>query len=141
MHQQTFSALMTAVIALVANPIVQARLQAEMDLVIGKDRLPTFADREKMPYMQCIVSETLRYVLIALVMMRAADELFELSWGATTPVGVPHRLSQDDYYNGYYLPAGCTVMANAWCVFLLSDPNTCPLRRFEGHATRSPHLS
>ena len=67
MHQQTFSALMTAVIALVANPIVQARLQAEMDLVIGKDRLPTFADREKMPYMQCIVSETLRYDFIALV--------------------------------------------------------------------------
>lgn len=51
---------MTAVIALAADPIVQARLQAEMDLVIGKDRLPTFADREELPYMQCIVSETLR---------------------------------------------------------------------------------
>ena len=51
-------------IALVANPIIQARLQAEMDLVIGKDRLPTFADREKMPYMQAIVSETLRCVLL-----------------------------------------------------------------------------
>ncbi|KAI0731821.1 cytochrome P450 [Fomitopsis betulina] len=101
----TFSALMTAVIALAADPIVQARLQAEMDLVIGKDRLPTFADREELPYMQCIVSETLR-------------------WGATTPVGVPHRLSQDDYYNGYYLPSGCMVMANAWA--MLHDPQIYP---------------
>ncbi|KZT64789.1 cytochrome P450 [Daedalea quercina L-15889] len=101
----TFSALLTAVIALVANPIIQARLQAEMDLVIGKDRLPTFADRDSMPYMQAIVSETFR-------------------WGATTPVGVPHRLSQDDYYNGYYLPAGCTIMANAWA--MLHDPRVYP---------------
>ncbi|KZT23350.1 hypothetical protein NEOLEDRAFT_558312 [Neolentinus lepideus HHB14362 ss-1] len=38
----TFSALLTTLIAMVINPVIQARAQAEMDLFIGKDRLPTF---------------------------------------------------------------------------------------------------
>ena len=57
---KTLSAIMTGLIALVMDPIIQARAQAEMDVVVGKDRLPTFADRDRMPYMQCIISETLR---------------------------------------------------------------------------------
>ena len=28
--------------------------------------------------------------------------------------GVPHRLTEDDVYNGYFIPAGCLVFANAW---------------------------
>jgi len=54
------SAIMTAFTMLVAHPVIQARAQAEMDLVIGKDRLPNFSDREQMPYMRCIMSEVLR---------------------------------------------------------------------------------
>ncbi|KAG6853458.1 hypothetical protein C0991_004245 [Blastosporella zonata] len=101
----TLSALMSAVIALVLDPVIQARAQAELDCVIGKNRLPEFSDRENLPYIQCIISETFR-------------------WGATTPVGVPHRLTQDDTYNGYFLPAGTTVIANAWA--MLHDPNVFP---------------
>ncbi|KAF8170735.1 cytochrome P450 [Mycena galopus ATCC 62051] len=97
----SMSALMTAFTMLVANPVVQARAQAEMDLIIGKDRLPTFSDREHMPYMHCIMSETFR-------------------WGASTPVGLPHRLSKDDFYNGFYLPAGSMIMVNQWA--MLHDP-------------------
>ncbi|KAH9840950.1 cytochrome P450, partial [Rhodofomes roseus] len=93
--------LMTVIIALVAKPVIQARAQAEMDMVVGKDRLPTFADRDRIPYMQCILSEGFRSYL-------------QIS------AGVPHRLCQDDYYNGYYLPAGCMVIANAWA--MLHDP-------------------
>lgn len=52
---------MTAMIALVADPVIQARAQAEMDSIIGKDRLPTFDDREKLLYMQCIITESIRY--------------------------------------------------------------------------------
>ena len=31
--------------------------------------------------------------------------------------GVPHRLSEDDDYKGYYLPADTMIMANQWSVF------------------------
>ena len=32
--------------------------------------------------------------------------------------GIPHRLNADDIYEGYFLPAGSMVIANAWCVGL-----------------------
>jgi hypothetical protein len=53
---------MTALIALVVDPVIQARAQAELDMVIGRNRLPDFSDRENLPYIQCIISETFRYV-------------------------------------------------------------------------------
>ena len=33
-------------------------------------------------------------------------------------IGTPHRVSQDDEYNGYLIPAGSTIMANQWCRYL-----------------------
>lgn len=51
---------MTAMIALVVDPVIQARAQAELDTVIGRNRLPDFGDREKLPYIQCIVLEAFR---------------------------------------------------------------------------------
>ena len=65
---QTMSAIFTAFTLIVANPLIQARIQAELDLVVGKDRLPDFSDRPRLPYLQCVISEALR-------------------WGASTPVG------------------------------------------------------
>lgn len=31
-----------------------------------------------------------------------------------TGVGVPHRVSQEDVYNGYRIPAGSMILANQW---------------------------
>lgn len=44
-------------------PEVQARAQAEIDSVLGTawQRLPTFADRTKLPYVEAIVLEILRW--------------------------------------------------------------------------------
>ncbi|KAF9553213.1 cytochrome P450 [Agrocybe pediades] len=93
----TMSFMMTAFTMALANPIIQARIQAELDLVVGKDSLPDFSHRDQMPYTRCFMSEALR-------------------WGAATPVGVPHRLSEDDFYNGYFLPKDSMVMANQWAM-------------------------
>ena len=34
------------------------------------------------------------------------------------PSGVPHQLTVDDHYRGYFLPRDSTVLANVWCVVL-----------------------
>ncbi len=46
---------------MVLNPDVQARGQAEIDSVLGTERLPTAADRESLPYVNAIVKEVLRW--------------------------------------------------------------------------------
>ena len=42
-------------------PEVQAKAQAELDAVIGSDRLPDFDDRSNLPYINAIISELLRW--------------------------------------------------------------------------------
>ena len=43
------------------NPAVQERAQAQIDAVVGKDRLPTVEDRSLLPFIDAICRETLRY--------------------------------------------------------------------------------
>lgn len=42
-------------------PSVQEKAQAEIDRVVGPDRLPTFDDQLDMPYLRAVVLETLRW--------------------------------------------------------------------------------
>jgi cytochrome P450 len=43
------------------HPEAQARARKEIDSVIGRDRLPTFSDRESLPFMECVFKESLRW--------------------------------------------------------------------------------
>lgn len=76
-------------------PEVQKKAQAEIDAVIGSGRLPTMEDRDQLPYCNAIASEALR-------------------WHSVAPTGVPHRVLEDDIFNGYFIPKGSLVMANVW---------------------------
>ncbi|KAF5343051.1 hypothetical protein D9758_011135 [Tetrapyrgos nigripes] len=73
------------------------RAQDEIDLVVGRSRLPTFDDRESMPYLRAFCREVMR-------------------WRTVAPLGVPHRLIQDDHYMGYHIPAGSIVLANIYSI-------------------------
>ena len=68
-------------LAMLAYPETQKRAQAELDSVVGRDRVPTFSDFEHLPYIRAMVKETLR-------------------WRPIDPVGLPHRVIQDDWYKG-----------------------------------------
>lgn len=41
-------------------PEVQKRAQDELDLVIGPDRMPSWEDRDSLPYIRGVVEESLR---------------------------------------------------------------------------------
>ena len=51
--------------AMVLHPEVQRRAQAELDAVIGADRLPAFEDRESLPYVEAVIREALRWQLVS----------------------------------------------------------------------------
>ncbi|KAG8947351.1 hypothetical protein FRC04_010799 [Tulasnella sp. 424] len=78
-------------------PSVQEKAQAEIDRVVGPDRLPTFDDRPDMPYLRAVVLETLRL-------------------SPSVPTGLAHRSLSDDIYNGYLIPEDTTIIANTWYV-------------------------
>ncbi|KAG6816093.1 hypothetical protein H0H87_008755 [Tephrocybe sp. NHM501043] len=49
---------------MVLYPGCQAHAQHEIESVIGNDRLPDFADRQRLPYLECLVQETLRGITL-----------------------------------------------------------------------------
>ncbi|KAG1738486.1 cytochrome P450 [Suillus lakei] len=91
----TLSTLTVFILAMVLNPEVQAKAQAEIDKVVGKDRLPDFDDRPAMPYVDAILRETLR-------------------WHPVVPFGVPRSTTSSDIYKGYFIPKGISVLVNTW---------------------------
>ncbi|CAG7851800.1 O-methylsterigmatocystin oxidoreductase Short=OMST oxidoreductase; AltName: Full=Aflatoxin B synthase; AltName: Full=Aflatoxin biosynthesis protein Q; AltName: Full=Cytochrome P450 64 [Serendipita indica DSM 11827] len=93
----TVSALTTFVLAMVLYPGAQHKAHEEIDRVLGKDRLPVMSDRENLPYVEALFKEVLR-------------------WHPVAPLGVPHRLTKEDKFEGVTLPAGSTVISNIWAM-------------------------
>ena len=79
-------------IAMSLYPEVQRKAQAELDRVIGTDRLPDFSDYADLVYIQATILETMR-------------------WIPVTPIIFPHRVTVDDHYRGFHIPKGTMVLA------------------------------
>ena len=89
------------ILAMRLHPEIQAKAQAQVDAVVGRDRLPVFADRPNLPYVEAVLMEVLR-------------------WNPIVPV-VPHCLTEDDEYRGYFMPKGTMVIGNSWWVYIFSS--------------------
>ncbi|SJL03002.1 related to cytochrome P450 CYP2 subfamily [Armillaria ostoyae] len=87
--------------AMLLYPDIQLKAQAEIDAIVGNDRLPRFDDREHLPYINALALEVSR-------------------WHAVGPLGLPHSVSDDDVQSGYFIPKGSVVLANIWN--MLHDP-------------------
>ena len=57
--------MQTLFLAMALYPEVQKKAQAEIDAVIGPNRLPDFHDRHSLPYINAVLKETLRWNLVA----------------------------------------------------------------------------
>ena len=104
------------------HPDVQRKAQAEIDAVVGQDRLPDFSDRAKLPYVNAIIEETLRWHSITpLGECLWFDQLLTLEYYrqltrliCSKYLGIPHLSTEDDEYDGYFIPRGTLVMGNIW---------------------------
>ncbi|KAJ7829406.1 cytochrome P450 [Mycena olivaceomarginata] len=104
------AALGTFILSMLANPEAQKKAQAEIDAVVGQDRLPDFDDEASLPYVAAAMKESLR-------------------WRNVTPIAIPHFLPVEDEYKGYRLPAGSIVMPNTWFV-MYPDPYSFKPERY-----------
>jgi hypothetical protein len=66
---ESASAITSLFLALILFPRVQRRAQAELDAIIGRDRLPTFDDRPHLPYIGALCKELLRWKMVTPVGM------------------------------------------------------------------------
>ncbi|KAK0231788.1 cytochrome P450 [Armillaria nabsnona] len=87
--------------AMVLFPDVQRKAQAEIDAIVGIDRLPRSDDRERLPYMNALVLEVSR-------------------WHTVAPLGVPHSTKEDEVESRYFIPKRTLILANIWK--MLHDP-------------------
>ncbi|KAJ7627566.1 cytochrome P450 [Mycena polygramma] len=95
--ETTLSALRAFIHMMVLHPDLQAKAQAEIDAVVGDKRLPNFDDRESLPYIDALYRELMRL-------------------HGPAPLGVPHASSEDDVYNGFFIPKDSTIMYNQWAM-------------------------
>jgi len=102
-------------------PETQRKAQAEIDRVIGNDRFPTLVDMSNLPYTEALVKEVFRWNPVTPLgkspVLQSHGLQFPLfrEWlTAKDPPGVPHAVTEDDAYEGYFIPKGTTVLANIW---------------------------
>lgn len=86
--------MMTVSFLMLLYPEWQRKFQEHIDEVIGPDRLPTMDDIPKLHLIRALIKEGIRYHSLV------AD------------VGVPHQLSQDDEYEGFFFEKGTSFHAN-----------------------------
>jgi len=60
-RSQTVSAIMSFLVAVLLHPEIQITAQEEIDAVTGRVRLPTFDDRPRLPFVDAICKEVLRW--------------------------------------------------------------------------------
>ncbi|KAI5988515.1 cytochrome P450 [Pisolithus albus] len=81
----TASVLKTVILVMVLYPDVQDKIHTELDTIVGRGTIPTFADRPRLPYLQAVLYETMR-------------------WNPPGPLGLPHATTTSDIYEGHYIP-------------------------------------
>jgi hypothetical protein len=73
-------------------PEIQKTAREHLDRVVGPDRLPTLDDVMGLQYIRRCGKETIPTLII----------------------GSPHSNIEEDYYKGYRIPNGSTIVPNNW---------------------------
>ncbi|KAF5385602.1 hypothetical protein D9757_006788 [Collybiopsis confluens] len=104
----TGSLISSFILTMVMHPKVQTKGQEEIDRVIGADRLPTFADRPSLPYIESIYRELMRLHPPLPLCMRLECDYDASAALKLHPmfIGVSHASTKDDIYRGYCIPKG-----------------------------------
>ncbi|CAL9002224.1 unnamed protein product [Prunus brigantina] len=110
---------------LLNNPHVLKKATAELDAQLGQENLVDEPDLSKLPYLQSIISETLRLCPAA-------------------PLLVPHLSSEDCIIGGFDVPRDTMILINAWALHrdpgLWDDPESFMPERFESGGNFSHKL-
>ncbi|KAG1724555.1 cytochrome P450 [Suillus lakei] len=122
----TAAAITTAILAAACHPEAQARVQEQLDVVVGGERAPSFKDVQRLTELHAFMYESLR-------------------WRPVVPLGFPHRATRDIIWEEFRIPAGATVYGCHWAIShdatAFPDPeNFDPQRWIERYGHIRPDL-
>lgn len=96
----TASTLCSARLALVTTPQAQQIAHLELAFLVGLDRLAISDDIPNLPYLRALCKEISRWRPLAVL------------------GGTAHASSENDYYQGHYIPEGTVTLDNLWAINL-----------------------
>ncbi|XP_049711280.1 cytochrome P450 2C19-like isoform X2 [Elephas maximus indicus] len=91
--ETTSTTLRYGLLLLLKHPEVTAKVQEEIDRVIGRHRSPCVQDRGSMPYTNAVIHEILRYIDLI-------------------PLSLPHAVTHDIKFRDYIIPKGMTILTS-----------------------------
>jgi len=112
---QTVSAIMSFFVAVLLYPDIQKKAQDELDSAIGRERLPSFEDRPRLPFIDAVCKEMLRWRPVAPLGAFSGTltkSLSEIVFISPSLAGVPHAATKDGIYAGFFIPKGAPYFLN-----------------------------
>jgi len=106
LFSKSIAVLENFILAMIKYPEALRKAQEEIDSVIGHSRLPTFSDRPSLPYVEAMLTETLRWGCpVPLSTLRSISR-----WIPLTPrADFPYISTEEDVYDGRRIPKGSYV--------------------------------
>ncbi|GLJ49951.1 hypothetical protein SUGI_1062160 [Cryptomeria japonica] len=83
--------------SLIQNPHVLKKLQAEVEAIVGKERVVQESELKGMEYLVCVVNETVRLY-------------------PAVPLLIPHESTEDCTIDGYFIPKKSRAFVNSWAL-------------------------
>ncbi|XP_037660976.1 cytochrome P450 2C18-like [Choloepus didactylus] len=112
--ETTSTTLRYGLLLLLKYPEVAAKLQEEIDHVVGRHRSPCMQDRSSMPYTDAVLHEIQRYI----------DFL---------PTSLPHAVISDVKFRNYVIPKGTNIITSLTSVMHNNKEFPNPERFDPGH--------
>lgn len=100
---------MSLLLAVLLHPELQRKAQDEIDSVTGRGRFPTFEDRPKLPFVDALCKEVLRWRPASAL---RRSNLWSLRRGVYTITfgpsftDTPHAATEGRIYEGFFIPKG-----------------------------------
>ncbi len=104
---KTVSSIMSFFVAALLHPEIQITAQKEIDAVTGRVRLPTFDDRPRLPFVDAICKEVLRWRPVApLGEFKSSTGYRSLTQKTSHSTAIPLAATEDNVYEGFFIPKG-----------------------------------
>lgn len=104
----TSNTLEWAMTEAIRNPETMRKAKSELEEIVGKGKIIGEEDVQRLPYLRCMVKETMRI-------------------HPPVPFLIPRKVEEDVEVRGYTVPKNCQVLVNAWAIGRDADAWKNPL--------------